>query len=97
MWQLPFKKALEQTKGGYYGDLTDEQSQVLDNFKQWITAEQLDTLSQWDDYDYLRFCRARKFKLPDIKTMFQKFVAFRNENDIDTLIDRFSFPDLEKV
>jgi hypothetical protein len=45
----------------------------------------------WDDYDYLRFCRARKFVLADIQLMFGNFITWRNENGVETTIEDFDF------
>lgn len=41
----------------------------------------------YDDYYLLRFCRARKFNLDAIKLMFNNFVEWRKENDVDNVIE----------
>jgi hypothetical protein len=44
-----------------------------------------------DDYDLLRFCRARKFVLGDIQLMFTNYINWRKENNVDTVLDDFEF------
>ena len=51
----------------------------------------------FDDHDLLRFCRARKFVLADIQTMFTNFVTWRKVNKIDTIITEFKFDELDTV
>lgn len=41
---------------------------------------------KFDDWYLLRFCRARKFKLADIITMWEKFITWRKEFDVDNAI-----------
>ena len=79
------------------GDLSESQTSVLDECRTWVQTEALDPLHQFDDYDLLRFCRARKFQLEAIKTMFLNFLAMRKQHNLDTLIDEFSYPELPEV
>ena len=51
-------------------------------------ADYLDTLN-FDDHDYLRFCRARTFVLDDVKTMLANYIKWRKENEIDFIVDNF--------
>ena len=54
------------------GDTSREEDYVLAQFKEWIEVAQivnLETLG-YDDFDLLRFCRARQFDLPKVKLMF---------------------------
>jgi len=48
------------------GDTSPEQDAVVAQFKEWITATEIADLAKlhFDDYDLLRFARARKFDLP---------------------------------
>ena len=46
-----------------------------------------------DDYDFLRFCRARKFVIADIQLMFTNYINWRRENNVDTVLDDFEFPE----
>ena len=43
----------------------------------------------FDDAWVLRFCRARKFDLPKVIEMWSNFMAYRNENDIDRIVEDF--------
>ena len=51
----------------------------------------------YDDYDYLRFCRARKFVIVDVWTMFQKMLAWRQENNCDTILEEFVMEEVDMV
>jgi hypothetical protein len=53
-------------KSGFMGDTSPEQDQCLQQFKDWVKEQGKANLEMYDDYDYLRFCRARKFKLEDV-------------------------------
>jgi hypothetical protein len=59
---------------------------VLDQFKLWIQSNNLDFRGEFDDYDLLRFCRARKFVLNDVKQMFKSFVNWRTLNNVDLIV-----------
>ena len=41
----------------------------------------------YDDYYLLRFCRARKFDLDKVIIMWNNFILWRQDNDVDTIID----------
>jgi hypothetical protein len=53
-------------KSGFMGDTSPEQDQVLAQFKDWIRTNNIASFDEYDDYDFLRFCRARKFDLPAV-------------------------------
>jgi hypothetical protein len=57
--------------------------------KVWVAEKNFDPNGQYDDYDLLRFCRARKFVAADVKLMFSNFMKWRAENSLDTLLDSF--------
>lgn len=97
MWSSSKKAAQEPIKRGYYGDLTPVQTQVFNEIKDWMLVEKLDVSGQWDDYDLLRFCRARKFVVADVKAMLTKTLTSRRDNQIDTILDEFYFPELDQV
>lgn len=65
-----FGKPKVVPKTGFMGDTSPEQEQVLAQFKDWVKATELVNVQEYDDYDYLRFCRARKFDLAAIMVMF---------------------------
>ena len=45
----------------------------------------------------LRFCRARKFVLPDMQLMFANFIKWRKDNGVDTVMWDFVFTERELV
>jgi len=67
---LGYGKPKEVPKSGFMGDTSPEQEAVLAQFKDWVKATAIVNPEEYDDYDYLRFCRARKFVLADIMLMF---------------------------
>jgi hypothetical protein len=56
----------EKKHKGYIGDLSEEQQQVLDNFKTHVTQVMKINNPRFDDRYFLRFCRARKFELEKV-------------------------------
>jgi len=59
-------KKKEVPKSGFMGDTSPEQDAVLEQFREWIIATEMADLEVYDDYDLLRFCRARKFVMADM-------------------------------
>ena len=55
---------------GEVGDTSPEQDACLAEFKELIAATNSDPDGLYDDYDFLRFCRARKFVVTDVWQMF---------------------------
>lgn len=43
----------------------------------------------FDEHDLLRFARARKFDLQKMQVMFQNFMTWRREAEVDTIIDTY--------
>jgi len=54
-------------------------------------------MTLYDDYDYLRFCRARKFDLPAMQLMFTNYINWRKEQDVDEILDTFDFTEMDAV
>lgn len=71
---------------GYLHDISEEQREVLKEFKSYIaeTHSDLDP-NIADDWVCLRFCRARKFKLKETIIMFDKYIAFNKKWDVYNL------------
>ena len=91
-------KPAEPVKSGFMGDTSPEQDAVLAQFKEWITAMEFDLkLLRYDDYDLLRFCRARKFDLPAMQTMFQNLIDWRKQDNIDTVIEEYKYDEINAV
>jgi len=74
---------------GYYGELSEKQNKVFKDFKdiaQQLAKDQWKyDLSQFDDYDYLRFLRARKFDLKKTLDMFGKYIQWRIDFGVDNI------------
>ena len=48
---------------------------------------------RFDQFDILRFCRARKFDEAKVKLMLTQFAEWRQNEDIDSLYENWSFPE----
>ena len=70
---------------------------MLDEIRQWVLESKFDPLGKWDEYDLLRFCRARFFVVADVKLMLSNCFKWRHENNMDTILLSFKFPNLEKI
>ena len=74
---------------GYLGSLTPIQEKALKLFKEEVKKENTKAwkydVSQFDDYDYLRFLRARKFDLKNTFEMFAKYIKWRVEYGADKI------------
>lgn len=70
---------------GFIDDLGDDQIQALEEFKKTVKEEGLASLDdpRFDDCEFLKFLRARKFKLKDALNMFRKYIAWRKEKEVD--------------
>ena len=64
-------KKKEPEKSGFMGDTSEEMDKVMAQFKEWVTLTEMGDMKamHFDDYDLLRFCRARKFDLPAMQIM----------------------------
>lgn len=63
--------------------------------KRWIQEKELDPSGQFDDYDILRFCRARKFHIAEVQKMFENFIMERRKHNVDAILSQFTFPELD--
>ncbi len=85
------------TKGpdGYLGNLTGMQAKALQDLKMEALKRSRETwkydISQFDDFDYLRFLRARKFDLVKTLEMFDKYIHWRIDFGVDNIFVRFTF------
>lgn len=75
---------------GYLGSLSKEESDALVQFKEDAKVENEKVwhydLMQFDDYDYLRFLRARKFDRVKTFKMFDTYIKWRIEAKVDKLL-----------
>ncbi|CAI2365923.1 unnamed protein product [Moneuplotes crassus] len=82
---------------GWMGDLSEEQEDRLQEFKDIIQDENLTEDPRYDDHYLLRFLRARKFNIKKTLEMFKKFLEWRVENRADDAIWIDSCPSINKV
>lgn len=68
-------------------DMSDEQSRGLEDFKAYIKESGITDHPQFDDYYLLRFLRARKFDQEKSRLMFNNFLDWRKENEVDTILE----------
>ena len=92
-------KPKEHVHTGFMGDTSPEQDKVLGQFKEWITLSGMGDLNvmHFDDYDLLRFCRARKFDLPQMQVMWQNFINWRKEQKVEDIIETFEYEEFDAV
>jgi hypothetical protein len=79
------------------GDVGPEQEKTLAVFKEWVDKNEFNTDGRFDDYDFLRFCRARKFVIADVQLMFGNHIEWRKKNTVDTIGETWKFEEEEKV
>ena len=92
-------KPKEREYSGFMGDTSAEQDKVLAQFKEWITVTEIGDLEamHFDDYDLLRFCRARKFDLNLMQVMWQNFINWRKEAEVESIIETYVYEERDKV
>ena len=75
---------------GYFGELSQRQETILAKFKEAVNTRNYESykydLSQFDDYDYLRFLRSRKFDMKKTIEMFMKCIKWRIDTDVDHVL-----------
>jgi hypothetical protein len=68
------------------GDMSEEQEKQLEVFRKYIKDNNVTDHPQYDDYYLLRFLRARKFDMEKTLLMFNNFMNWRKENDVDNIL-----------
>jgi len=77
--------------------MSEEQQKVLDQFKEWIQTNKV-TENPWlNDVQLLKFCRARNFDMDKVIEMFKNYIEYRNENDLDNIVNNFVFEKKNEV
>ena len=78
------------------GDTSPEQDAVFNQLKEWVAETGMGDMEamHFDDYDLLRFCRARKFVLEDVQTMWTNFINWRKEQGVEDIIETFNFEEM---
>lgn len=69
----------------------------MQELKQYIADESITNDSRFTDHYLLRFCRAREFKIEDVKIMFADFIQWRNLNDVDECFIKYELPNIEEM
>ena len=69
----------------------------MKDVKQWVKENQFDPIGELDDYDILRFCRARKFVLSDVQAMMKNQFEWRKAEGVDNILNTFSFDEESQV
>jgi len=67
--------------------MSEEQERALEHFRKYIKDNNVTDHPQYDDYYLLRFLRARKFDMEKTLLMFNTFIEWRKENDVDHILD----------
>ena len=70
----------------FMGDMSEEQEKQLEVFRKYIKDNNITDHPQYDDYYLLRFLRARKFDMEKTILMFNNFMTWRKENDVDHIL-----------
>lgn len=78
---------LQLPQEGRLGNLTGDETEILDAFRAHVKDEMKVTDPKFDDWYLLRFLRSRKFKLPDTITMFETFINWRKSFNTDHMIE----------
>ena len=80
----------EKGKEGFWGHLAPEQEHIFTEFKIMVIRASEEVwnydILQFDNYDYLRFLRARKFDLKKTFEMFDKYIKWRIEYEVDKIL-----------
>ena len=71
----------------FMDDMSEEQKAALQQFQTYIRDNNLTTDPTYDEYYLLRFLRARKFDMDKTKLMFNNFLDWRKENDVDNILE----------
>ena len=74
---------LKLPQEGRLGCLKASEKKILYDFRSHVRDNMKINDPKFDDWYLLRFCRARKFILPDIIAMWEKFYNWRKEIDVD--------------
>ena len=79
------KEKKEKDYTGFIGDCSQNQLNVLNEFKKVVYDEMGLPNPPYDDMYLLRFCRARKFDLKKVVEMFKNFIKWRTDNKVDEI------------
>ena len=95
MWRS--KKVAERVAHGYVDDISPSQLECLTKFKEWLVRDRIKINPWFNDAYYLKFCRARKFNLSAVISMFKEHLQYRKDVDVDTIIQDFNNDKREEI
>lgn len=78
-------QAPKEIKPGHIGNLTPSQQSLLQSMRHFTHNELNLPKRQWNNWNILRFCRARKFDPEKVKKMITDFAEFSKEQKMDEL------------
>jgi hypothetical protein len=87
----------EEKFTGHPGCLSESQETCFQELKQHIEYENITTDARFTDHYLLRFCRARQFKIDDVKIMFADFIQWRNLNEVDTCFIHYDLSNIAEM
>lgn len=89
------KKDKDYKPLGYLNDMSPEQQECFNQFKQWIQMNNATSNPWHTDSFLLKFCRARKFELDKVILMFSNYMEYRKTEQIDDIVYSFKFEQKE--
>ena len=72
-----------EKKQGTLENLSPEENDIKEQIRNWLRNDLKNYDPKWSDWMILRFCRARKFDVPKIKLMIQKYLDWCAQNNVD--------------
>lgn len=81
---------------GTIGNCSQAQLETLKQFKKYVKEELGLDNPIYDERYLLRFCRAREFKIEEVKAMFKKFIDWRAKNNVDHICEQ-DFPEIKMI
>lgn len=85
-YRITMSKKKDDGPPGYLGELSAEQDEAFQQIKEWMVQKNYDENPWLTDTFWLRFCRARKFDVDKVKEMIDKYMGFREEYNVDTIM-----------
>lgn len=80
-----------------YLNLDEQQKQAVVDLRALLEAAGCLVAGIDDDYALLRFLKAREFDVEKASAMYQEMAKWRQENQVDTIMDRESFPETDAL
>lgn len=74
-----------EAKPGTFENLSEEQEKIKNEIQKWLKEEKNQSTEKWNDWNVLRFCRARKFDVPKIKIMIENYLKWCQEIDMESI------------